>query len=235
MPRSPRRRRWWLRAGILGGGCVSGSAERPPIPTTRGSEAHDAQGEYGWRNPAPTQDASTGHSVGRFGQAVQADVMLISGELLAESAALPLEDSTTPAAKISREPLTTRARPADPPTWVANHEAVRRHILGHDGTGSNKGMLSDGQAADHHNPGAQSCPPLHDSRQKLCTMAFNMRPRAQVISESDSWTKEHIVADMHALEDHDLVFDGDAVADRCAVFHEGSIADVAVTANSGAC
>ena len=41
--------------------------------------------------------------------------------------------------------------------------------------------------------------------------------------------------DMHALEDHDLVFDRDAVADRCAVLHEGSIANVAVTTDARAC
>ena len=161
--------------------------------------------------------------------------MLISGELLAESAALSLEDSAAPAAKISREPLTTRARPPDPPTWVADHEAVRRHILGHDGTGSNECMLPNGQAANHHNPRAQGGPLLHDGRQELCTVALDMRPRAQVISECDSRTKKYVVADMHALEDHHLVLDRDAVADRCAVLHEGSIADVAVTADARAC
>lgn len=160
--------------------------------------------------------------------------MLISGELLADPATLSLEGSAAPAAKISREPLTTRARPTDPPTWVADHEAVRRYILGHDGTGSNEGMLANGHAADHHNPGAQSRPLLHDGRKELRAVALDMRTRAQVISEYDSWTKKDIVADMHALEDHDLVFDRDAVADRCAVLHEGSIADVAVTADAGA-
>ena len=80
--------------------------------------------------------------------------MLISGEVLAEPAVLLLEDSAAVAVKISREPLTTRARPPDPPTWVANHEAVRKHVLGHDGTGSNEGMLPNGHAANHHNPRA---------------------------------------------------------------------------------
>jgi hypothetical protein len=61
-----------------------------------------------------------------------------------------------------------------------------------------------------------------------------MRPRTEVIGECDSWTKKYIVADLHALEDHDLVFDSDAVADRCAALHEGSIADIAVTADAGA-
>src|SRR6185436_18533245 len=85
---------------------------------------------------------------------------LISGELLAEPATLSLENSAAPAAKISRQPLTTRARPTDPPTWVADHEAVRRYIFGHDSTGPNEGMLANGHAADHHNPGAQSGPLL---------------------------------------------------------------------------
>ena len=140
-----------------------------------------------------------------------------------------------PAAKISREPLTARARPPDAPTWVADHEAVGRHILGHDRTSSNEGMLADGHAADHYNPGAQSGP--------CCTMVGRSsapwrlvcaRGRAQVSSECDSWTKKYVIADMHALDDHDLVLDSDAVADRCAVLHEGSIADVAVTADAGA-
>ena len=158
--------------------------------------------------------------------------MLISDELLAEPAALSFEDSAAPAAKISREPLTTRARPPDQPTWVADHEAVRRHILGHDGTGSDEGMLPNGQAADNHNPRTQSGPLLHCGRQELRTVALDVRPRAQVISECDSRTKKYVVADMHALEDHHLVFDRDAVADRCAVLHEGSIAYVAVTADA---
>jgi len=111
---------------------------------------------------------------------------------------------------------------------------VRRYIFGHDSTGSNERMLAKGHAADHHNPGAQSGPLLDDSRQELGTVALDKRTRAQVISEYDSWTKKYIVADMHALEDHDLVFDRDAVTDRCAVLHEGSIADVAVTADASA-
>ena len=87
----------------------------------------------------------------------------------------------------------------------------------------------------HYNPGAQSGP--------CCTMVGRSsapwrlvcaRGRAQVSSECDSWTKKYVIADMHALDDHDLVLDSDAVADRCAVLHEGSIADVAVTADAGA-
>jgi hypothetical protein len=59
-----------------------------------------------------------------------------------------------------------------------------------------------------------------------------MRAGTQVISEYDSRTKKYVVADMHAFENHDLVFDGDAVADRRAVLHEGSIANVAVTTDA---
>jgi hypothetical protein len=158
--------------------------------------------------------------------------MLISGELLAEPATLSLEDSATLAAKISREPLTTCARPPDPPAWVADHEAVRRHISSHDGTGSDEGVLPNGHAADHHNPGTQSGALLHDGREEICTVALDMGPRAQVIGECDSRTKKYVVADMHAFEDHDLVFYRDAVADRCAVLHEGSIANVAVTTDA---
>ena len=62
-----------------------------------------------------------------------------------------------------------------------------------------------------------------------------MRAGAQVIGECDSWTKKYVVADMHALEDHDVVLDRDAVADRCAVLHKDSIADVAFTADARAC
>jgi hypothetical protein len=65
-------------------------------------------------------------------------------------------------------------------------------------------------------------------------VALDMRPRTQVISECDSWPKKYVVQDMHTLEDHDLVFDSDTVANRCAVLHEGSIADVAVMADAGA-
>jgi hypothetical protein len=145
-----------------------------------------------------------------------------------------LEGPAAPATKISREPLTTRANPPDPPTWIADHETVRRHILGHDRTGTNESVPPNGQAADHHNAGAQSGPALHYGRQELRTMTLDMCPRTQVISEDDSWTKEYIVVDLHALEDHDLVFDRDAVTDRCAVLNEGSVADVAVTADAGA-
>jgi hypothetical protein len=80
--------------------------------------------------------------------------MLISGEPLAEPATLSLEDSAAHAAKISTEPFTTRARPPDTPTWVSDHEGMCRHILGHDSTGSNEGMLPNGHAADHHNASA---------------------------------------------------------------------------------
>jgi hypothetical protein len=160
--------------------------------------------------------------------------MLISGELLAEPATLPLEDPATFAAKISTEPLTTRARPPDPPTWVADHEAVGRDIFGHDGTGSNEGMLPDGHATDNNNPGAQSSPLLHGGRQQLRAVAFDVCSRAQVIGKCDARTQKYIVAYMHALEDHDLVLDRDAVPDRCAVLHKSSIANVAVTADARA-
>src|SRR5688572_20096860 len=127
--------------------------------------------------------------------------MLSSRELLAQPATLSLEDSATSAAKINREPLTTRAGPPDPPTWVADHEAVCRHILGHDRTGPNKGVLPNGHAADHHNPSTQSGPLLHDGRHELWTVALDMSPRTQIISECDSRTQKYVVADMHALED----------------------------------
>jgi hypothetical protein len=80
----------------------------------------------------------------------------MSCELLAEPASLSLEHSPALAAKISREPLTTRASPPDQPTRVADHESVRRHILGQDRTGPDEGMLSNSHAADHHDPSTQS-------------------------------------------------------------------------------
>jgi len=148
-----------------------------------------------------------------FGTLCRLTHMVLCGKLLAESAASSLEDAAALAAKISREPLSTRARPPDLPTWVTDHEGVRRHILRYDGTGSDEGVRANRHAADHHNACAQGGPLLHNSRQQLFTMTLDVRSRAQIVSKYHSGTEKDVVADMHALEDHDLILDRDTVSD----------------------
>jgi hypothetical protein len=106
-----------------------------------------------------------------------------------------------------------------------------RHIAEHDRTSPDKGVFTDRYAADHYNSGAQSGPALHGCREQFGTMPLNMRTRPKIVGKGDPGTEEYVVCDMHPLEDHHLVLDRDPVANGDAVFHEGPIADIAVTAD----
>lgn len=108
------------------------------------------------------------------------------------------------------------------------------HVLGDDRSGTDERMSADGQPTHDCDACPQGGARLDERWQQLLGVEFDVGAGSQVIGEGDAWTEEHIIGDVNAIEQHDLVLDRDAVAHSCAAFDVGSVADVAVGADSGA-
>ena len=130
------------------------------------------------------------------------------------------------------EALATFAHPTDLSGRHAGHQGVRLHILGHHSTGSNEGTLAHGMAADHGAISPQGGT-FADLGLGIDTMYREMGTRRRHVGEYAARAAEHIVLNLNAFVDRDVVLHADAIADLNIVAHVHILSERAVFTNHG--
>ena len=112
--------------------------------------------------------------------------------------------------------LAVSAHPANLARWHADHERVIRHIATDHRTGTDKGMSTDGGAADHGAVRAERRA-LADQRLAQLSIARHRGTRIEDVGEHDARAAEDVVFECHSVVDRHIVLDVD-VGDRLLDF-----------------
>ena len=130
------------------------------------------------------------------------------------------------------ESTATFAHPTDLSGGHASHQGIGFHVFGHHGTCGNKGALAYRVTTDHRAVGAQGGT-FADTGLGVDAMHWEMGARRSHIGEHTTRPTEHIVLDLNAFVDGDVVLHADVVADVDVVAHVHVLSERTVLADDG--
>ena len=130
------------------------------------------------------------------------------------------------------EAFATFADPADLSGGHASHQGIGLHVFGHHGAGSDEGALAHRMATDDSAVGTQRGT-FADAGLGIHAMHGEMCAWRGHIGEHTARSAEHIVLDLNAFVDGDVVLHTDVVTDVDVVAHIHVLSEGTVLADDG--
>ena len=124
------------------------------------------------------------------------------------------------------------AHPADLAGGHAGHQGVGFHVFGHHGAGGDEGASAHGMATDHGGVGPQGGA-FADLRLGVDTVHGEVGAWRGHVGEHAARATEHVVLNLDAFVDGDVVLYADAVADLDVAAHVHVLSEGAILAYDG--
>ena len=116
------------------------------------------------------------------------------------------------------EPLSTFTNPPDPSGRDTSHQGIIFYIAGNYGAGRDQGAAANGMAADDGGVGADRSA-FPNQRPDVLAVGWKVRPRRIHIGKDAGRTAEHVVLQLNAFVNGDIVLNADPVPDPDAGSH----------------